>query len=255
MTPTVRFIVNLDHIKIIIAFIVLIYVACVLDQYEWVSNQYLNTFIHTEMLTNDESSFFEILSAVAWVIATYLFFNLLRKQVKLEGLGKKAYWFAFYMLLSFFAFGEEISWGDHLFDYSHDLEIIKINAQKETNLHNINLSNLLSLEKDGVMDAYLKNLGNLLTPLFYLVLAFFWVFLPAIKRWISGFSIINAMPSPSTGFMLFFVVHAIMFIFIDYALFNVGQVFEMFISLATIAVALDILKANAQAQAIERENS
>jgi len=47
---------------------------------------------------------------------------------------------------------------------------------------------------------------------------------------------------PSSGFMVFFVIHAVVFIFIDVLLFNVGQVFEMFVSLASVMVALDMMK-------------
>jgi len=44
------------------------------------------------------------------------------------------------------------------------------------------------------------------------------------------------------GLGLFFLIHALCFIAIDVLLFNVGQVFEMFISLVAVMAALDMLK-------------
>jgi len=145
------------------------------------------------MLTNEEDTFFEILSAVAWLVAAFLFIRLFSQSVKKAGFDLKSIWFGFFFLLSVFAFGEEISWGDHLFDYSHDLEIVKINAQRETNFHNINIAQILELDEENFLYSYISNLGFVLTPLFYLVLAFFLGIAPVAKdeNWLEAICIVG----------------------------------------------------------------
>ncbi|HEB26484.1 MAG TPA: hypothetical protein ENI05_01730 [Porticoccus sp.] len=204
----------------------------------------MDWLVNEQMLTNAEDSFFEIFSAVAWFFAAILFFFLNRVSVKKNLSGLHKLWFLLFFILSVFAFGEEISWGDHLFDYSHDLGIVQINAQQETNIHNVNLSKILDLSEESAFYPYLDNFGYILTPLFYLVLAFIWVFLPLIKLKTSlgNHALFKDMPVPSIGFMVFFIIHGVFFVFIDVALFNVGPVFEMFIGLAAVIVALDMIK-------------
>lgn len=53
---------------------------------------------------------------------------------------KKAQWIAFNILMIlglFFAFGEELSWGQRIFSIESSDFFIERNAQKETNLHNL----------------------------------------------------------------------------------------------------------------------
>lgn len=158
------------------------------------------------------------------------------------GFGLTTRWFVFFLMLSVVAFGEEISWGSHLIDYSKDLSIVQMNAQKELNIHNIDLSKFLGIKEGEYLYYYANNLGHILTPVFYLVLTFLWVVLPLLKKRLSIYAIFREMPVPSMRFILLFVVHACAFILIDIVFFNVGQVFEMFISLSSVLVALDMLK-------------
>lgn len=83
-------------------------------------------------------------------------------------------------------------------------------------------------------------MGYVLTPMFYLVLTFLWVGLPLLQILFSKSALLSEMPVPSTQFMIFFVLHAGIFILIDVKFFNVGQVFEMFIAIAAVGVALDM---------------
>jgi hypothetical protein len=233
---------KVNYLKIAILFIVAIYLLCALDFYQVVANDKINWFVNDHMLTNAEDSFFELLSAVAWFSAMLLFLWLFKKSMNKSGFGATSKWFLFFTLLCAVAFGEEISWGSHLFNYSRDLYLMQINVQKEVNLHNINFARTLGAERGDVLYPYTRNIGRILTPMFYLVLAFFWVFLPLIKTKLGKVALFEAMPVPSSGFIGFYVIHGVVFILIDVIFFNVGQVFEMFISLAAIIVALDMLK-------------
>ena len=235
----------LPYLYSCIVFILLIYLLCAAEHYEWISHKSLTRLVHGQMLSNRESSAFELLSAVAWFVAILLFLHLFVASCRKRGLVLTSWWLGFFLALSVFAFGEEISWGDHLFDYAKDSALAQVNAQRETNLHNLDLTNWLAIDGDTAYYRYAQNLGHLLTPLFYLLLAFLWVFLPALKRHtrLGKSAILQAMPSISASLGLFFLIHALCFLFIDTFLFNVGQVFEMYISLVTVIVALDIFKA------------
>ncbi len=225
-------------------FIVTIYFLCAIEHYHIFNEPLVTWIVKKHVLTNSESSFFEVLSAIAWLASLLLFLYSLKLSTNDSNNSWKRVWIVFYCVLSMFAFGEEISWGDHLLDYSHDLEIVKMNAQHETNIHNIDVAELLQFPEDSYSYKLTKNIGFLLTPLFYVFLAFLWCLLPLMKqldkdnRW----RFLVDMPNPSNALTVFFIVHAIIFIAIDYMLFNVGQIFEMFISLASVIVALDILK-------------
>jgi hypothetical protein len=243
MLKTMKVLKN-HSLNIVILFVVAVYIVCSFEFYNLTPNVSLTWFVHNHKLTNNEGSFFELLSAVSWCFAAILFFLLVRKSWKIKQIRHSSMWFMFFFVLSVFAFGEEISWGSHLFNYSSKLAIVKANAQGEANIHNINLIKILSLdyEKGDFLYPYLRNLTKFLTPAFYLTLALFWVFLPWLKPKLIGCSAIKALPTPSVSFTVFYCCHAVLFIFIDVTLFNVGQVFEMFISLAAVIVALDMGK-------------
>lgn len=145
--------------------------------------------------------------------------------------------------------GEEISWGHHLFDYSEYVPVIAgNNAQGETNLHNINVAALLGLSEDFPYYRYVANFSHLLNPLFYLFLSGLWLGLPLVKKAgvMGRFVLIKYMPVPSNGFLLFFFLHSVIFIFFDVILFNVGYIYEMYIALAALIVGLDICQGGLQ---------
>jgi uncharacterized membrane protein len=227
-----------------VLFIKSIYILCAIEHYNIFNQPLITWIVNKHMLTNSESSFFEILSAVAWLASFILFIYALRLSTADSKRSWQRVWIVFYCAVSIFAFGEEISWGDHIFNYSQDWAIVQINAQHETNIHNINIAELLRLSEGSYAHELTKNMGFILTPLFYVLLAFFWCFLPLVKqldknnRW----RVLVDMPTPSNALIIFFIIHSVIFIATDLILFNVGQIFEMFISLASVIVALDIIQ-------------
>lgn len=198
--------------------------------------------INNQLLSNNELSFVELLSALAWSAAIMVFVAVCIKCKVFVNRGIKSFWLIVFTLVAILAFGEEISWGDHFFDYSVENELSQFNAQGETNLHNINLIELLDLDvkEDSGVYRYLHNAGHALTPIFYLLLAILWVGLPLVANFFSKIKLIANIPQPSREFIYLFLVHSVIFILVDTLLINVGQLFEMFIGFCALIVALDL---------------
>lgn len=76
--------------------------------------------------------------ALAWMCAAGLFVAMLHRRPILEdAVRPAAFWLAGLALMSFLAAGEEISWGQRLFDYPTPEAIARVNLQNEMNLHNL----------------------------------------------------------------------------------------------------------------------
>ena len=91
------------------------------------------------MILGQEDGFFESLTAVFFVFAAVLFFmSFLRtKNIFLLGL----------TLILFFGAGEEISWGQRIFNFSTPEFMDKVNVQHEFNIHNMEVFNPKNLKK------------------------------------------------------------------------------------------------------------
>lgn len=122
----------------------------------------------------------ENLGALAFLLTSFLFLAMARREwasasgfrlAQLVGLG----------LFFFVAFGEEASWGQHWLGFSTPEELKKLNAQEETNLHNLWLID--SYEGDGEkkkgLAALLLNSNRLFD---LIVIGLFWL-LPLAAHW------------------------------------------------------------------------
>lgn len=233
---------RMPYLAISVLFVVVLYVLCAATNYAWVQSATIEWLVYEEILNTREDSFLEIFSAVLWMLAFAVFAYLLFISKSIL----ERCWLGFYALLSFFAFGEEVSWGHHLFNYAEHIPlIVENNAQGETNLHNLNVAALLGLSEDFPYYRYFANFSHLLNPLFYLFLSGLWLLLPLLKKTgvLRGFKLFQAVPVASNGFLVFFGVHSVLFILIDVFLFNVGYIYEMYIALAALIVGLDIYRA------------
>lgn len=90
----------------------------------------------------DEDSWIENISALAFLLASILFFVSFWKSngsgLNLGFLKTKRNWIFLAIGLMFFvAFGEEISWGQRIFGWSTPEALAEVNYQQETNLHNL----------------------------------------------------------------------------------------------------------------------
>ncbi len=86
-----------------------------------------------------ESGLYELLGAFSLLITSFLLFFAAYKRSQLQP--KKN--LPFYLLLGagivfFWAWGEELSWGQHMFGTVTPEWLAQVNDQNETNLHNIN---------------------------------------------------------------------------------------------------------------------
>ncbi|MDH1147181.1 hypothetical protein N5C60_21520 [Pseudomonas mosselii] len=237
---------KLPYLGASVVFVVALYVLCAVDNYAWFESSTLKWLVTEQILSTNEDSFLEVLSAVLWAVAFGVFCSLfMRSRSTVERC-----WLALYAAVSLFAFGEETSWGYHWFNYADAVPLLTAhNAQGETNLHNINVAEILGVSREATYYYYLENVSHLLNPLFYLFLSGLWLGLPLVKM--SGafksLSLLRDMPVASMGFLVFFLLHSVLFIFVDVVLFNVGFIYEMFIALAALLVGLDIARANAAA--------
>ena len=104
-----------------------------------------------------EDGFIENLSAFCFLMASLISFLTFFKSKTIEKKYalkmRKNYCFLLLGILFFFCFGEEISWGQRIFNVAATEEIKSINAQGETNLHNLNIFHSLDKnhkEKKGI---------------------------------------------------------------------------------------------------------
>lgn len=229
------------HLWFSVGVIVLLYIINAMYVYELFDFPPLVRVVEQHIRSNDEFSFMEVFSAVLWLFAFLLFCGVLYRSIRINKWNKKTVWYILFVLISLAAFGEEVSWGDHFFNYPSGTILESVNAQHETNLHNINIAQIFNLSEDFKFRYYLENLGRLLNPVFYLFLTALWCILPYLKRKnkLPDFEWFNAMPVPSKGMITFFFFHLLFFCFVDMFLFNVSYIFELFIALAACNVALD----------------
>jgi len=93
---------------------------------------------HFYLSLNGESGIIELSGAFSLLLTSFILFWCAKscKDVKES---KYKYWtFIAVGLLFFWAFGEEISWGQHMFGTLTPEWLAAINDQNETNIHNIN---------------------------------------------------------------------------------------------------------------------
>ena len=88
-----------------------------------------------------EDSYFESVGAIFWLIASVLFFYLFVKHRVSNDLyfvrTNRNVFFFLLGCLFFLGFGEEISWGQRIFGFETPELLNEINAQQETNIHNL----------------------------------------------------------------------------------------------------------------------
>jgi len=80
-----------------------------------------------------EDGFFEDLTAVSFIVASIIFLKIY--------FSTRNTWFLLLALVFFVGFGEEISWGQRIFDVSTPLFLKKVNTQNEINIHNLKIFN------------------------------------------------------------------------------------------------------------------
>lgn len=116
---------------------------------------------------------------ISGVIFIYLFiYKKYYNQFKFFGKStKRNIYFALLGILFLMAFGEEISWGQRIFNWNTPEEFKHLNAQEETNLHNLWL--FQAYREDGTYKSFFENMLNF-NRLFNVFWLLFCVVIPII---------------------------------------------------------------------------
>lgn len=102
--------------------------------------------------------------------------------------------FLIFVAISFFIGMEEISWGDHIFNFSDDLDLKVNNFQGEFNLHN---STLIQDENN-----FLSSLAFKLLLFFFVIFPLLVDYLPFLGRVVKKFKI----PHPDSAFVIYALI-------------------------------------------------
>jgi hypothetical protein len=160
---------------------------------------YLLPVIYPELIApfGKEDGIVESIGAFSFLIASILFMITYLRISKQAPSGYKkpeALWMFGLAILFFIACGEEISWGQRIFNFATPEGLKEINQQKEFNIHNINLFN--GRDETGEIKTGLR---SLITShrIFYAGLSGLFIIVPLImlfKGWLSRLILTMKIP-------------------------------------------------------------
>ncbi|MCK5707926.1 MAG: hypothetical protein KAI43_09750 [Candidatus Aureabacteria bacterium] len=161
-----------------------------------------------------EDGMVEYLGSISFLIASIIFFSLYFKdKEKNDFILFKTKKNVFYLLLGlafFFAFAEEISWGQRIFNFGTPEIMDEINRQSEFNIHNINIFH--GGDEQNIRKPFFELFLNI-DRLF----SFFWLsfcflvpvmnkYVPPFSRWLKKIN----LPIVPIWFGVFFLVNYIL---------------------------------------------
>lgn len=172
----------------------------------------IKTNAETQFNLTREDGLFENTSAIsfffAFLIFSYLFFQSKHLDNLFFGIKtKRNVFYGLLALLFLISCGEEISWGQRIFGWSTPETLMDMNAQNETNFHNLWL--FQSYNKDGSSKSFMElflNMGRLFTIFWMLYcvlipLASFisvqikklvnYIGIPLVPFWVGGFFVLS----------------------------------------------------------------
>ncbi|MCX7551500.1 hypothetical protein [Xanthomarina sp. F2636L] len=172
----------------------------------------IKTSPETQFNLTQEDGLFENAGAIAFFLAFIIFTYLFIQSKHLENLffGIKTKRNIFYILLAILfliSCGEEISWGQRIFGWSTPESLMEMNAQQETNFHNLWL--FQSYNSDGSSKSFMElflNAGRLYTIFWMLYCVLIpiacsisvqikklvnYIGIPIVPLWIGGFFLVN----------------------------------------------------------------
>lgn len=171
----------------------------------------VNYFLDVEAAfkLNDEDGFIESFTAIFFFITAIVFLVLFIRT--------RAWILLFFVLAFVFGAGEEISWGQRVFNFDTPDSIESVNAQREFNLHNLNVFN--SVDEDGHKQGLSRFFG--FNTLFFLFCLAYGVLLPLLMY--IGFvrRIVERVKLPVPPLIIG------VFFFINYLLFKALSVFTV----------------------------
>lgn len=168
---------------------------------------YLPSYISNDLLMRltDEDGFYENIGALSYLLASLIFaalafFPRLYNNRSNHRKYSERFYFIFFALLFFFAFGEEISWGQRIFGFATPEPIEDINVQGEFNVHNLEVFTGKTVdgeEKTGIL-SYLN-----LSKLFSVFLIIYLLIIPLLNKYNSAVrKRIKKISLPVSNFLL-----------------------------------------------------
>ncbi len=202
-----------------------------------ITNRFYENFIP------EGENFIEHLEAFFWMCMFTVYGYLFSKSLIINKISSTSLWLLFFVLLGFVAFGEEISWGQHIFGFRPPEFVENINAQNEFNIHNLNISAMIGLSNDSFFYYRLSNITRVLNVLFFMICGIIWFVIPILKLkgFFSNFKALACMPMPKKETVLFCGVSFFSLRVIDMAFFDTGEIIELTISLVALMSGLDLL--------------
>lgn len=198
-----------------------------------------------DLLTRpNEQSAVEYAEAFLWISSFFGFCTLLWRQFKVNGPSFLKLSYFTLALMCFLVFGEETSWGQHFGLISPSAEMQEMNAQKEFNLHNTNLSKLLAIPESHPLYDKLSNAGNLISPIFQLFCVTAFGLIPLLYGKIAHKlpSFVGDYPFPSTRVSYFIIGSFVAYLIVDKIFFDVAILVELAMAMTGLMVVLDRLE-------------
>lgn len=162
-----------------------------------------------------EDGFFEYGTSIMFLATSVIFLRLFLRTRYASALILSG--------LFFFAFGEEISWGQRIFDFETPEAILKVNVQKEFNIHNIvyfNSEDMSGQSKHGFYRLFeINNLAKIFCVLFGIFLPLLVFHLPFVSRLSKLFKI----PVPPVSIGIFFILNWISMKYVYWYLLPAGH--------------------------------
>lgn len=188
-----------------------------------------------------EDSYYESLGAAFWLIASILFFVLFAKSklsnhVYLTRTNRNVF-FLLLGCLFFFAFGEEISWGQRIFGIETPEVLKEINAQDELNIHNIQIFH--GKDAEGQSKGFLARMTNIdrLFSIFWFTYCFL---VPSVyKKSLRAADFLNRLALPIVPLSIgsFFVLNYLVSKIIEWNLRSVVEIKESIFAFLFVVVA------------------
>ena len=176
--------------------------------------------------------------AILWLPVIALSVLAFARRYRREGLSLGTLWHLGMALVCTVLLGEEISWGQHVFGFASSERMMHINAQAESNFHNLNLSVILGIPLDSPLYPVLSNFNHILNPAYYLFTCILFIAIPIAKSRL-GWRNLSWVPTPGDRVALFLAANVLAYLFVDKLLFDVGEVFEVALTSTFLLAVVD----------------
>ena len=163
----------------------------------------------------DEGHLTEIVTEFGYLAAIFLFFFLARRQVSLY----LKLWLYFWSFCALVFFGEETSWLQHYANYTVPEDIAAMNTQSEFNLHNLNI-----FQSKSLMDGEVSLLSMISAQhLFQLGFFAYFLALPILATIPFFKSLVQKFEVPVIGIRMMIFIWVPTFITIAYSILSLSD--------------------------------